>query len=402
MKGTKAMPALLLAGSILISAGQAALAESGQENLADLFYTYSDDNVIVDYYDADYLLATGELQQKVYNGFLTLWQTDLDWDGQEEVLAVRLKPQDDGQGETASALLAEVYRRSDNTLQRVAQYTLAESVLDQSEAYLDVFTVTGQNGPILCCEVRDIGSLIADGMEWELIGLGFDGGGFYKISGAALSGSDFTDEQLTNAFYAAEDLGLEPYNIVWQPLSGQVETLGSLCVIERYLVADRDTLNAFISGGGNGEGSIQYGETHFRNLINTNKENKMPGEFASVVSGGTAEVPEGFTPGDEAYYFEGDYVIPDSDSRYITEDDLRRLSADEILLARNEIYARHGRIFNNVPLNNYFMSKSWYEPTVSGSDFTEEYAAGVFNDYEIKNIAAMLQYERAHGLNDIS
>lgn len=96
-----------------------------------------------------------------------------------------------------------------------------------------------------------------------------------------------------------------------------------------------------------------------------------------------------------------DYIIPDSDSRYITDEDLTGLSDYEILLARNEIYARHGRIFVNEDLNSYFRSKSWYQPAVSGEDFTEEYAASVFNEYERANIDTIVKYEQAHNINQM-
>lgn len=78
------------------------------------------------------------------------------------------------------------------------------------------------------------------------------------------------------------------------------------------------------------------------------------------------------------YAAENDYILPDSDSRVYTYDELSNLSQDELRLAINEIYARHGRIFDAADLQNYFNSKSWYNGTVSADDFSE----GVFNTYE--------------------
>jgi len=34
----------------------------------------------------------------------------------------------------------------------------------------------------------------------------------------------------------------------------------------------------------------------------------------------------------------------------------------ELLIARNEIFARHGHIFSNKMLQNYFETKRWYKP----------------------------------------
>ena len=82
------------------------------------------------------------------------------------------------------------------------------------------------------------------------------------------------------------------------------------------------------------------------------------------------------------YAAENDYILPDSDSRAYTYDELSNLSQDELRLAINEIYARHGRIFDAADLQNYFNSKSWYNGTVSADDFSES----VFNTYEKSNV----------------
>jgi serine/threonine protein kinase len=48
--------------------------------------------------------------------------------------------------------------------------------------------------------------------------------------------------------------------------------------------------------------------------------------------------------------------------RPITANDLNSLSIDELELMRNEIYARHGWIFNRADLQNYFNRQPWYRP----------------------------------------
>ena len=90
------------------------------------------------------------------------------------------------------------------------------------------------------------------------------------------------------------------------------------------------------------------------------------------------------TPGQESYY-----VIPDSDSRYLTVADLVGLTADELRIARNEIYARHGRLFSDAALQAYFDQQPWYRGTIAPGDFTQS----MLNDYELKNTALILDYE---------
>ena len=77
------------------------------------------------------------------------------------------------------------------------------------------------------------------------------------------------------------------------------------------------------------------------------------------------------------------YVIYDSDVRNLTYDDIKYLSKDDIRLAKNEIYARHGYIFKSDDLKEYFNQRWWYTPQYTSDTFDES----VFNEYEKHNIA---------------
>lgn len=90
-----------------------------------------------------------------------------------------------------------------------------------------------------------------------------------------------------------------------------------------------------------------------------------------------------------------DYIIADSSTRYLTNADLSPLSEWEIRIARNEIYARHGRIFNTKELADYFAGKSWYTPSISPENFDNSY----LNSIEIENLKLITNYEKAHNLN---
>ena len=84
-----------------------------------------------------------------------------------------------------------------------------------------------------------------------------------------------------------------------------------------------------------------------------------------------------------------DYIFPDSDTRFLTEDDITRLSMDELAFARNEIYARRGYIFKDQLFVDYFMAKEWYVPQYTGDEFDDS----VFNQYEKKNIEFIKNHE---------
>ena len=90
-----------------------------------------------------------------------------------------------------------------------------------------------------------------------------------------------------------------------------------------------------------------------------------------------------------------DYIIPDSNSRYLTRADLTSLSAEELRLARNEIYARRGRRFKDASLQSYFDSKSWYHGAIAPDNFTDS----MLSDCEKKNAELIRAYEKEIGVN---
>jgi len=56
------------------------------------------------------------------------------------------------------------------------------------------------------------------------------------------------------------------------------------------------------------------------------------------------------------------------ENKLITEAMLRGLSLHELRLLRNEVYARHGRFFKTLWLQQYFGSQEWYDPTENFKD----------------------------------
>ena len=76
------------------------------------------------------------------------------------------------------------------------------------------------------------------------------------------------------------------------------------------------------------------------------------------------------------------YLLPNSGSAYLTEADFADLSHWELILARNEIFARHGRRFQNADIQAYFDGCSWYSGTIAPEDFD----SSVLSDIEVKNV----------------
>lgn len=55
-----------------------------------------------------------------------------------------------------------------------------------------------------------------------------------------------------------------------------------------------------------------------------------------------------------------EYLLPDSDTRLYTADELKDYDKDTLALMRNEILARHGYPFQKEKYKEYFGSKNWY------------------------------------------
>lgn len=86
-----------------------------------------------------------------------------------------------------------------------------------------------------------------------------------------------------------------------------------------------------------------------------------------------------------------EYIIADSSTRLLTEADLQGLSKAQLDLARNEIFARHGRTFKKQELQSYFESKSWYKKN-SAYNYSNDYLN--LSDIEVTNAKFILNYTK--------
>lgn len=97
---------------------------------------------------------------------------------------------------------------------------------------------------------------------------------------------------------------------------------------------------------------------------------------------------------DDSMYADNPYMIyespmiPDSDQRYLTADDLEKLSLTELDLARYEIYARHGMIPADELLAGYFAQQDWFSPAVDEAAFDE----AALNPHEAANTQLIRVY----------
>ena len=87
---------------------------------------------------------------------------------------------------------------------------------------------------------------------------------------------------------------------------------------------------------------------------------------------------------------ESGFIFANSATQLLEHADLEGLTAEECKIARNEIYARHGRKFEDDALQTYFESCAWYNGSIEAADFSES----MLNDIEIQNRDMIVNYEK--------
>ena len=80
------------------------------------------------------------------------------------------------------------------------------------------------------------------------------------------------------------------------------------------------------------------------------------------------------------------YLIANSHKEYLSEESVSKYSKEYLRFARNEILARHGRVFEDKNLQNYFKNTTWYQP--------DKNAKIQLNDYEKANLSLMKNAEK--------
>ena len=87
------------------------------------------------------------------------------------------------------------------------------------------------------------------------------------------------------------------------------------------------------------------------------------------------------------------YLLEYSNSKNLTKEDIKQLSEYELYLALYEIYARHGRGFNDASVTSYFSKYDWYEETTRPEVFDES----ILNEYEKYNRDLIIEYQYEKG-----
>ncbi len=132
---------------------------------------------------------------------------------------------------------------------------------------------------------------------------------------------------------------------------------------------------------------------YYANVSEGSTTEQIKGKPYTVTAVPTSDVYDGNTIYEitNLTNYEGDYILANSGTKLLTSSDISGLSKYDLALARNEIYARHGRKFQTPEYNAYFSGKSWYKinPNYNYSDDNSN-----LNDTENKNVQFILDAER--------
>jgi hypothetical protein len=90
---------------------------------------------------------------------------------------------------------------------------------------------------------------------------------------------------------------------------------------------------------------------------------------------------------------------PWTSQRLVTQGDLSQLSTWDLVVMRNEIYARHGWVFQRADLQDYFGQQPWYRPkgTWDNREAANRLAEAELTPLERLNIKTISQYEKGQG-----
>lgn len=92
---------------------------------------------------------------------------------------------------------------------------------------------------------------------------------------------------------------------------------------------------------------------------------------------------------DASYRKNREYIFPESADDTIPYDNIENKSDEELQLGRNEIFAKHGRIFKNPELRTYFEGKSWYNGTI----LPEQFSDSMLSRVELSNVREISDVE---------
>ena len=204
-----------------------------------------------------------------------------------------------------------------------------------------------------------------------------------------LTGTLFAQQEMTERFAVVEDISgeIEQNELLFDYADDGWGNSGTL-----HMQFRNDSIYVEILNYCEADGGSDYGISGYYELIRENEAESREKELENTID----ERSQYYRA--SAYYLEiVDYwenvreardvsnvnePLFATNKQYYTKENFENEPKLVIHLAKNEIYARHGYIFKNEDLYNYFMGCVWYNPTCKAEDFDD----CVLNEYEKANL----------------
>ena len=204
-----------------------------------------------------------------------------------------------------------------------------------------------------------------------------------------LTGTLFAQQEMTERFAVVEDISgeIEQNELLFDYADDGWGNSGTL-----HMQFRNDSIYVEILNYCEADGGSDYGISGYYELIRENEAESREKELENTID----ERSQYYRA--SAYYLEiVDYwenvreardvsnvnePLFATNKQYYTKENFENEPKLVIHLAKNEIYARHGYIFKNEDLYNYFMGCVWYNQTCKAEDFDDS----VLNEYEKANL----------------
>lgn len=275
---------------------------------------------------------------------------DFDGDGSEELLTYDMEKRDGDWAVTAS-----IYEQKDGQVQKADTKTLLEKAFSFCDSGDVRFFL--KDDKYICMDSGLSCFVIADGMQYAVKAYSYNGEKLVEMANEELQGSDFYEVGHSMAEYV-----------------DQLNTMGFSKTAAA--VYDRDMLR--VCAADSGITFLSKILLHHSYLEEDKTWAYDPYAYMEFVEGEEAEDA---------------YVLPESNEKGLSADELRDLGEDRLRIARNEIYARYGRSFQDEALAQYFQKKAWYCQSETIDDT-------VLSETELANRDLILQAEQNAALED--
>ena len=275
---------------------------------------------------------------------------DFDGDGSEELLTYDMEKRDGGWAVTAS-----MYEQKDGQVQKADTKILLEKAFSFCDSGDVRFFL--KDDKYICMDSGLSCFVIADGMQYAVKAYSYNGEKLVEMANEELQGSDFYEVGHSMTDYV-----------------DQLNTMGFSKTAAA--VYDRDVFR--ICAADSGITFLSKILLHHSYLEEDKTWAYDPYAYMEFVEGEEAEDA---------------YVLPESNEKELSADELRDLGEDRLRIARNEIYARYGRSFQDEALTQYFQKKAWY---CQSEPIEDE----VLSETELANRDLILQAEQNAALED--